>query len=211
MTTSDNKGPAPEPRRLRRFDLEAMSRAVRLLLESAGVDLSQPQLAGTPERVAKAWSEEFLDGFDADPRLILRDSFDSGSEAAEPASEIVLARDIPFHGLCPHHLLPFQGVAHVGYIPDRTLAPFSALARLVDCFAHRLEVQETITREVANALVTHLRARGAAAVLESEQTCMTVRGVKRRGTRIVTTHFAGVFASRDDLRRDFLRLIGRID
>ena len=95
--------------------------------------------------------------------------------------------------------------------PHRKIAPFSGLARLIDCFAHRLEVQETITRQVAEGLVKYLEAKGAAAVLESEQTCMTVRGVKRRGTRIVTTHFSGVFGSQADLRRDFLRLIEKVD
>jgi GTP cyclohydrolase I len=195
----------------RPVDLESMGRAIRDFLVAAGLDLSHPQLAGTPERVAKAWSEEFLDGYDSDPAIILGESFAAEAVSTDPASDVVLAKDIPFHGLCPHHLLPFQGVAHIGYLPDLKLAPFSGLARLVDCYAHRLEVQETITRQVAEALVAHLGAKGAAVVLESEQTCMTVRGVKRRGSRIITTHFAGVFHTQADLRRDFLRLIEKVD
>jgi GTP cyclohydrolase I len=195
----------------RAVDLESMARAIREFLLAAGVDLDNPHLKGTPERVANAWSQELLDGFDKDPASILQDTFDFDEATAEDTSEIILAKDVPFHGLCPHHLLPFQGVAHIGYLPNRKIAPFSGLARLIDCFAHRLEVQETITRQVAEGLVTHLDAKGAAAVLESEQTCMTVRGVKRRGTRIVTTHFSGVFGSQPDLRRDFLRLIEKID
>jgi GTP cyclohydrolase I len=188
-----------------------MARAIRDFLDAAGIDMNHPQLVGTPERVAKAWSEELLDGYGSDPMDILKESFDAGETCAEPASEVVLAKDIPFHGLCPHHLLPFQGVAHIGYLPNQKLAPFSGLARIVDCFAHRLEVQETITRQVAEALVDHLGAKGAAVVLESEQTCMTVRGVKRRGTRIITTHFAGAFNAQVDLRQDFLRLIEKVD
>jgi GTP cyclohydrolase I len=184
-----------------------MARAIREFLEAAGVDLKNPHLEGTPQRVAKAWSEELLDGFEKDPALTLGDTFAVDETSGEDTSEIVIAKDIPFHGLCPHHLLPFQGVAHIGYLPKRRIAPFSGLARLLDCYSHRLEVQETITRQVAEGLVDYLDAKGAAAVLESEQTCMTVRGVKRRGSRIVTTHFSGVFGSHADLRRDFLRLI----
>ncbi len=204
---SKQEGPVRSESSAARFDLESMSRAIREFLEAAGVDLKNPHLEGTPQRVAKAWSEELLDGLETDPALILGDTFAVEETSGEDTSEIVIAKDISFHGLCPHHLLPFQGVAHIGYLPKRKIAPFSGLARLLDCFSHRLEVQETITRQVAEGLVTYLDAKGAAAVLESEQTCMTVRGVKRRGSRIVTTHFSGVFGSRADLRRDFLRLI----
>ena len=204
---SKQEGPVRSESSAARFDLESMARAIREFLEAAGVDLKNPHLEGTPQRVAKAWSEELLDGLETDPAVVLGDTFAVDEASTEETSEIVLAKDIPFHGLCPHHLLPFQGVAHIGYLPRRKIAPFSGLARLLDCFSHRLEVQETITRQVAEGLVAHLDAKGAAAVLESEQTCMTVRGVKRRGTRIVTTHFSGVFGSRADLRRDFLRLI----
>ena len=204
---SKQEGLVRNESRAARFDLESMARAIREFLEAAGVDLKNPHLEGTPQRVAKAWSEELLDGLETDPAVVLGDTFAVDEASTEETSEIVLAKDIPFHGLCPHHLLPFQGVAHIGYLPRRKIAPFSGLARLLDCFSHRLEVQETITRQVAEGLVAHLDAKGAAAVLESEQTCMTVRGVKRRGTRIVTTHFSGVFGSRADLRRDFLRLI----
>ena len=197
-----------KPSRL--VDLESMAGAIHDFLVAAGIDMGHTHLVGTPERVAKAWSDELLDGYDSNPAEILKESFDAEERHSNRASEIVLAKDIPFHGLCPHHLLPFQGVAHVGYIPDQKLAPFSGLARVIDCFAHRLEVQETITRQVADALVNHLGAKGAAVVLESEQTCMTVRGVKRRGTRIITTYFAGVFDTQTDLRRDFLRLIEKL-
>lgn len=190
-------------------DLHLMSEAIRAFLDTAGIDTTHPQLIGTPERVAQSWSEEFLDGYDADPAVILRDNFDADESASTDSAALVLAKDIPFHGLCPHHLLPLQGRAHIGYLPDGKLVPFSGLVRLLDCFAHRLEVQETVTKQVAEALVKHLGVNGAASILESEQTCMTLRGVKRLGTRIVTTYFAGVFTSRADLRSEFLRSVGR--
>lgn len=188
---------------------DAMARAVRQFLEGARVDLDHPELRGTPERVAEAWHAEFLDGYRVDPGELLRKSLAASRPKA--ASEMVLVKGIPFHGVCPHHLLPFHGLGHIGYLPNGKLAPFSALVRLLDAFAHRLEVQETITRQVAEALVTHLGVRGAGCVLESEQPCLTLRGVKRRGTRIFTSHFAGDLASRADLRGDFLKSIGQVD
>jgi len=190
---------------------QSMATAIRDFLETAGIDLSQPQLRDTPERVAKSWSQEFLDGYHADPSAILQDSFDADGDPGESSSGLIVARDIPFHGLCPHHLLPLQGRGHIGYLPDGRLVPFSSLVRLLDCFAHRLEVQETVTKQVAEALMTHLGVQGAATVLESEQTCMTLRGVKRLGTRIVTSHFAGAFESRADLRSEFLRSVGKLE
>ena len=186
-----------------------MAKAVRRFLETAGLDIDHPQLRDTPERVAQSWSEEFLDGYQADPKEILQDCFDA--EGGESSSGLILAKDIPFHGLCPHHLLPLQGRGHIGYLPNGKLVPFSSLVRLLDCFAHRLEVQETVTQQVAEALMTHLGVQGAATVLESEQTCMTLRGVKRLGTRIVTSHFVGIFESRSDLRSEFLRSIGTLE
>jgi GTP cyclohydrolase I len=188
-----------------------MSGAIRTFLETAGVDVNQPQLVDTPERVAQSWRDEFLDGYDADPARILRDSFEADGSRLKRSSGLVLVKDIPFHGLCPHHLLPLQGLAHIGYLPDGKLVPFSGLVRLLDCFAHRLEVQETVTKQVAEALMTYLGVKGAATVLESEQTCMTLRGVKRLGARVVTSHFAGAFASRADLRSEFLRSVGSVE
>ena len=184
---------------------------MRTFLETAGIDLTQPQLVDTPQRVAQSWSQEFLDGYQADPAVILKDSFDADDEPGESTSGLIVAKDIPFHGMCPHHLLPLQGMAHIGYLPNGKLVPFSALVRLLDCFAHRLEVQETVTKQVAEALMTHLEVQGAATFLESEQTCMTLRGVKRLGTRIVTSHFAGVFETRPDLRTEFLRSLGKVE
>jgi len=215
MKKPSQRAPKPGRRRHRaighRFELSGMARSIRAFLQAAGLNLRHPQLAGTPERVAQAWYEDFLDGYRADPAEILRTSFASEGGRAPATSEMVVVKAIPFHGVCPHHLLPSQGLAHIGYLPNGRLAPFSGLVRLLDCYAHRLEVQETVTRQVADALVAHLQVRGAACVLESEQACMTLRGVKRRGSRIVTSHFAGQFAARYELRNEFLRSIGKFE
>jgi GTP cyclohydrolase I len=120
---------------------------------------------------------------------------------------MVLLKDVPFHGMCPHHLLPFHGLAHVAYIPGRKLASLSSLARLVDCYAHRLEIQESVTRQIAEALAKHVDAAGAAVVLDTDQTCMTTRGVAREGTRTLTKHFTGTFADESALRSEFLASI----
>lgn len=184
-----------------------MREAVRAFLHACGLDVNGTELEATPENVAKAWTESFIDGYETDPAEILETSYES--KGAEDASETVLVKDIPFHGMCPHHLLPFHGRAHVAYVPGRKLASLSSLARLVDCFAHRLEIQETVTRQIAEALMEHLDAAGAAVVLDSDQTCMTARGVERTGARTVSQHFSGKFAEDADLRADLLKTIGR--
>ena len=145
------------------MDTAAMRRSVRSFLEAAGIELSG-SLAQTPDRVVAAWSESYLDGYGVDPKELLKDAYEQ--EETLEASAMVLLKDISFHGMCPHHLLPFHGHAHVAYIPGRKLASLSSLARLVDCFAHRLEIQETVTRQIADALATHLHARGAAVVVQ---------------------------------------------
>lgn len=190
-----------EPKRP--LDLEAMRRAIADFLEAAGVDLGSPELSDTPARVAKAWSESFLDGYATDAAAALGATYpvDEWSRTSGP----VLVKDLPFHGLCPHHLLPFHGRAHVAYLPREKLASLSGLARLVDCFGHRLEIQEAVTRQIAEALSSHLGAGGAAAVLDTDQACMTLRHPERRGARTVTQHFTGAFAERSDLRVGLLQ------
>lgn len=193
--------PKPE-----RFDLAAMRDAIRAFLEGAGLEVDGTELEQTPDHVARAWVECYLDGYDADPAAILKDAYPVSETTG--ASETVLLKDIPFQGMCPHHLLPFHGRAHVAYIPGKKLASLSSLARLVDCYAHRLEIQESVTRQIAQALSTHLEARGGAVVLDTDQTCMTTRGVSREGTRTVTQHFTGAFADEGELRAEFLSTIG---
>ena len=137
--------PKPE-----RFDVAAMRDAIRSLLEAAGLEVEGTDLEETPDKVARSWIESYLDGYEADPAAILKDTYESPTVGG--SSQMVLLKEIPFHGMCPHHLLPFHGRAHVAYIPGKKLASLSSLARLVDCYAHRLEIQESVTRQIAEAL-----------------------------------------------------------
>jgi GTP cyclohydrolase I len=180
-----------------------MRRAVGELLEAAGLDVASPDLRETPERVARAWNESFLDGYDTDPARALGVGYPVSTTSRTTGP--VMVKAVPFHGLCPHHLLPFHGQAHLAYLPGKKLASLSGLARLVDCFAHRLAIQETVTRQIAEALESHLEALGAAVALDTDQTCMTMRHPERRGTRTVTQHFTGAFAKRSELRAEFLQ------
>jgi len=185
-----------------RFNVAAMRAAIRSFLEAAGFEVDGTDLEETPDKVARAWIDCYLDGYEADPELILKDAYES--PPAGESSQMVLLKDIPFQGMCPHHLLPFHGRAHVAYIPGKKLASLSSLARLVDCYAHRLEIQESVTRQIAEALAQHVDAAGAAVALDTDQTCMTTRGVAREGTRTVTQHFTGAFADESALRSEFL-------
>ena len=195
----------PKPVKPARFDVAAMRDAIRSFLEAAGLEVEGTDLEETPDKVARSWIESYLDGYEADPAAILKDTYESPTVGG--SSQMVLLKEIPFHGMCPHHLLPFHGRAHVAYIPGKKLASLSSLARLVDCYAHRLEIQESVTRQIAEALSKHLDAAGTAVVLDTDQTCMTTRGVSREGTRTVTQHFAGAFADESDLRSEFLSSI----
>ena len=194
----------PKPVKLARFDVAAMRNAIRSFLEAAGLEVEGTDLEETPDKVARAWIESYLDGYEADPAAILKDTYESPTVGG--SSQMVLLKEIPFHGMCPHHLLPFHGRAHVAYIPGEKLASLSGLVRLVDCYAHRLEIQESVTRQIAEALSKYLET-GAAVVLDTDQTCMTTRGVSHEGTRTVTQHFTGAFADESDLRSEFLSSI----
>jgi GTP cyclohydrolase I len=183
-----------------------MRKAIRDFLRASGHEVEGTELAETPDRVARVFRDSFLDGYDADPARIFRETY--AATAASATTGPVVLEGIPFHGLCPHHLLPYHGLAHLAYLPGKKLASLSSLARLVDCFAHRLSIQETVTRQIAEALAHHLGAPGAAAVLEADQLCMTMRSPERKGTRTVTQHFTGLFAKRSDLRLELLASLG---
>lgn len=198
------RAPGETPR-IARPDPAKMAEGMRIFLEGCGVDLTDPNVRDTPERVAKAWAEEFLDGYDRDPREVLGDFYEERKPAAD---EMVVVTSIDFQSMCPHHLLPYRGVAHVAYLPAGKVVGFSRLARLVDAFAHRLILQETLAREVAEAIRRELGSAGAAVVLEAEQTCMTTRGERRSQARAYTEAFCGEFAQRADLRERFVRRIG---
>ena len=185
------------------FNLAEMCQAIRMFLEGAGLDTTSKELENTPEAVAKAWRENFLNGYELDPATVLKGLYESENTADR--SEVVALTGIPFHGMCPHHLLPFHGRAYVSYIPGGKLAPLSSLARLVDCFAHRLEIQEHVTRQIAEALQVHLQAHGTAVALQANQTCLTARGMNRRGTTTLTKHFTGEFINDTVLRSEFMK------
>ena len=160
-------------------------------------------LADTPRRVAEAWLEDLVDGYGRDPGEILAGGLPSAGR------DLVAVTGIDYHSVCPHHLLPSRGVAHVAYVPGGKVVGFGQLVRLVDALAHRLVLEEDLARDVADALVRHLGARGAACVLEAEQLCMTVRGEKRAGTRAHAEAWAGVLAKDGPARRGFQDLVAR--
>jgi GTP cyclohydrolase I len=178
-----------------------MRAAIRAFLVAAGVSVDGTDLEATPERVATAWASTFLDGYGIDPVALFAETYPvpSGSRS------VVLLKAIPFHGLCPHHLLPFYGRAHLAYLPAKKIASLSSLGRLVDAYAHRLEIQETVTRQIGEALAAGLSAEGTAVALETDQLCMTMREPERKGTRTITQHFTGAFAQNSELRQEFLR------
>jgi GTP cyclohydrolase I len=161
-----------------------------------------PDLAGTPERVAEAWLDDLLDGYRQDPATLLAEAMPSRGR------DLVAVTGIDFHSMCPHHLLPSRGVAHVAYVPGGKVVGFGQLARLVDCFAHRLELEEDVARSVAEALVEHLGARGAACVLDAEQTCLSVRGERRARARAHAQCFLGALDDDARLQRRFLAICG---
>ncbi len=158
------------------------------------------ELAATPARVAEAWLDDLLDGYAQDPAAVLREAMPARGK------DLVAVTGIDYHSMCPHHLLPSRGVAHVGYVPGAKVVGFGQLARLVDCFAHRLVLEEDLARQVAEALVEHLGARGAACVLDAEQSCLSVRGERRRGARAHAQCFVGVLDTEPRLQARFLAL-----
>ena len=168
------------------IDHERVAAAVREFLAGIGEDPDREGLAGTPARVARA-CEELFDGMSADPAAVLSTTFDLGHD------ELVLVKDIEVHSVCEHHLLPFTGVAHVAYIPaGHRIVGLSKLARLVDVYARRPQVQERLTSQVADALVEHLGPQGVLVVVECEHLCMTMRGVRKSGAKTVTSAVRGI-------------------
>jgi GTP cyclohydrolase I len=178
-------------------DLEAAARAVRDLLAALGQDPSSEHLARTPDRVARAFAEQLT------PLPFAPTTFPN----EEGYNELVLVRDIPFHSLCEHHLLPFVGTAHVAYLPKDRIIGLSKLARVVEHFSRALQVQERMTQQVADWLVRELDPRGVGVVLEAEHMCMRLRGARVTGTRTVTSALHGTV--RDDVRTrtEFLDLV----
>ena len=177
-------------------DLDGAERAVRDLLVALGQDAEGEHLRDTPRRVAVAY-EEFLT-----PRPFVPTTFPND----EGYDELVVARDIPFHSLCEHHLLPFFGVAHVGYLPGERILGLSKLARVVDLFARDLQLQERLTKRIADWLEAHLQPKGVGVVLEAEHLCMSLRGVQKTGARTVTSALHGLVREDPRTRQEFLEL-----
>jgi GTP cyclohydrolase IA len=176
-------------------EANALVHAVQQLLLAMGLDPSEKDLQETPRRVAKLWSDEFLSGYRMDPRSIL-----SSPVLGENSPDAVFLTDLSFHSLCPHHLLPYRGKAHVAYLPEGKLLGFGKIAELVACFTQRLTLQERATHQIAQALMEHLPARGAGCVLEAEQLCLALPGDRHQASRVLTSAFVGEFKERAELR-----------
>jgi GTP cyclohydrolase I len=181
-------------------DLARIERAVREILLAIGESPDREGLARTPGRVAKAYAE-LMSGLREDPRSHLKTVFH------ERYDEIVLLRDIEFNSLCEHHLLPFMGRAHVAYLPDGKVVGLSKLARLVEGYARRPQVQERLTTQIADAVMEELNAHGAACVIEATHTCMTIRGARKPGSVMVTSALRGIFKDNPASRAEVLGLI----
>jgi len=181
-----------------RNDDAAAEDAVTTLLRFIGEDPSREGLADTPGRVVRAW-REMTAGYQEDPAEILSRTFDESSD------ELIVLRGISFYSMCEHHLLPFYGEACVGYLPGKVVG-ISKLARLVNCFAHRLQVQERMTRQIADAIETHLDARGVGVILRAHHLCMGCRGVRQQETDMVTSSMLGTLRTDATSRSELLRL-----
>jgi GTP cyclohydrolase I len=178
-----------------------MKRAVRDFLAAAGLDLDDPNLDQTPERVTEAWADEFLAGYRTTAAKALADRFPV-SKAGD--RELVVVTDLHFRSMCPHHLLPYAGVAHLAYVPGREVVGFGRLSALLDVFAHRLILQEELARRVARALMDELGSQGAACVLSAEQSCFRLRGEEQHEAVTHAEAYEGVLAE-PSLRRELWR------
>lgn len=183
-------------------DSDKVKRAVELLLEGIGEDPAREGLVETPDRVARMWSE-LAGGMDADASEHLSKTF------AVRSNDLVIERDITFYSLCEHHLLPFYGTVAIGYVPNGRVAGLSKLARTVEVYARRLQLQEQLTAQVADAMMEHLTPQGAIVLIEAEHMCMTMRGVQKPGTKTVTLVRRGCFESDPALEERFFRMLGR--
>ena len=187
--------------RVRREEVED---AVRKLITWAGDDPDREGLVDTPRRVVKAY-EEFFSGYQVDPTDYLERTF----EETDGYDEMIVLRDIAFVSHCEHHILPVLGKAHVAYLPNRRVVGISKLARVVEAYARRLQIQERMTAQIANAIETALKPRGIAVVVEAEHQCMTTRGVMKPGVSMVTSRMLGAFREDAKTRLEFESIIGK--
>lgn len=181
-------------------DQNKIREAVRLMLEGIGEDPGREGLRETPDRIARMY-EEIFSGMEADGKEELSKVFTVDN------SEMVLEKDITFYSMCEHHMLPFYGKAHVAYIPDGRVVGLSKLARTVEVYAKRLQIQERMTGEIADAVMEYLAPKGVMVVVEAEHMCMTMRGVKKPGSKTVSIATRGVFADDEALRNRFFQML----
>jgi len=195
----ENGAPAATPAAAQ-VDMPRIERAVREILSAVGEDPQREGLRDTPARVARMYAELFC-GLHDDPRKHLQKFF------TEKYDEMVLVRDISFNSMCEHHLLPFTGVAHIGYVPSGKVVGLSKLARVVESVSRRPQVQERMTEQIANLLIDELEVKGVAVVIEATHSCMTIRGVRKPGSVCVTSAMKGIFRSNLSSRSEVMNLI----
>lgn len=178
------------------FDRDKVEEAIKLLLEGIGEDVEREGLKETPQRVARMY-EEILSGMNQSPEEHLTRTFSCDND------DMVIEKDIQFFSSCEHHMMPFFGVAHIAYIPNGKVVGISKLARTVETFAKRLQIQEQMTNQIADAIMEYMKPKGVMVMIEAEHMCMTMRGVKKPGTKTVTFGIKGVFEEDKDLRDRF--------
>jgi len=182
------------------IDRRKIEEATLSIIEAIGEDPGREGLADTPRRIAEMYAELFM-GIGVDPKAELTVSYEEGHR------EMVILRDIPFYSMCEHHLLPFYGVVHIGYIPKGNVVGVSKLARVVETLSRRPQIQERLTTQIAEAVLEALQPEGVAVVIQAEHMCMTIRGVKKPGTNIITSATRGLFRTRAATRAEFLSLV----
>lgn len=182
-----------------------MQRAVRDFLVAAGLDPDKHRDLGmTPELVARAWAEEFIDGYMTDPREVLRERMPAPKGKGR---EMVALTGLDYQSSCPHHLLPYGGTAHIAYLPGKDVIGFGQMVQLLDCLGHRLVLQEDLARSICDTLMEVVGARGVGVVLEASQSCLALRGGRRAGSKAVAEAWSGAFAEEAELRERFFAAI----
>jgi GTP cyclohydrolase I len=185
---------------LRVIDQDKIKKAVISIIEAIGEDRTREGLKDTPNRIAEMYADIFS-GLYENAEEHLKVGFEEGHE------EMVIAKNIPFYSMCEHHFLPFHGMAHIGYIPNGRVVGASKLSRVVEVFARRPQLQERLTTQIADTIVKVLEPRGVAVIMEAEHLCMTMRGVRKPGSKIVTSAMRGLFRQRAATRAEFLTLV----
>ena len=182
---------------------EEAKEAVKTLIKWAGDDPTREGLLETPNRVAKSY-QDFFSGYDEDPREILSKKF----REVEGYDEMIVLKDIRLESHCEHHMVPFIGTAHVGYLPGKKIVGLSKLARLVEVFSKRLQIQEKLTAQIANAIDEVLQPKGVGVIIEASHLCIATRGIRKETSRMVTSRMLGLFRDNSDTRREFMNIIG---